>query len=313
MAYVMAIVFLVAALITYAKGVRMDKPGSYPLMIIFVLGAAAGRMSPVASLIAVPLALIGLWLFRKESGAAKAIATVLGICAVLTVAIPHVPVPERVEEWREERERERRRAERERYRYVHFEMLGEKMAARVSSGADVLFLMSTPGDEDEFESLVEIGDIEEDITFQEWIESRTGERKNIAQENFEKGTGFSVNMVGTATVERNSDAAGFNEALAPFENEIDLILSDREIPVTEPREPTYTLEDLDFHNWDNVPEFALYLSRAYNSDMLRDYIQEGFLSSVVVLEDRVTRDTPRHEVLIAVCSDNIEDMPESPY
>ncbi len=314
MQYVIASVFLVAALIVYVKGVREEKEGSYPLMIIFIFGAALGRFTPPQyPIMTVAVALLAFWVYRKSISGAKVLAVVFATLAVVIGVFPLTPLPENIEDWREERARERRRAERVRYRHVHFEMLGEKMAPSLSDGADVLLLKS-PIEEGEFEELAGADHIEEGTTFEQWRESEKSEREAVVTENFEKGTGFSINIVDSVGVERRSGAREFNAAIEPYRDEIELILSDRLIPFSDPREYIYSVEDLDFHNWDNVPEFAIYLgSTIYTPDMLRDYIRDGLVSAIVLPESRISRENPRHEALIAIGPDNVEDLPaESP-
>lgn len=249
---VLACVLGLAAVAVYLKGVKYEKPGATPVMVILVLAA------------------------------------------VVSVLLPYTGLRQR----RIERRFEQRRHE-------DVRLLGAQLSAQLSEGAVVLAVRHPIYEEVAYDkSMFDEDDMRD-------LEQKRAEREEdnaLIKERFEEGAGFGVELI-VASPDYDYDymnADQFNATLEPYRNEgVELVLSLMGMPqVWEAGQETYQLERLDCFEWSRAPLFAAVVGARYDSDRLREYIDDALLSAVALHGGEELG-------LMVVGADNVEELPDS--
>ena len=243
---------------------------------------------------------------RYDKSWATPVMTLLVLGAVVAVILPRTP------QWRR-----RQMARRMGPSYESVEYLAEKLAPQLSDGARVLVLrdlveaeMMELEDEEYFNDDYSVPTVEESVS----------EISEGIARAFRRGAGFDIEIV--ANVPPKLDAYDYDDyyilieeptvgalddAIAPYEDDLDLIISMINLP-GQPYDGIYELEYLAFYDWANVPLFAWDAGRIEDSEVIRNYIEDGLLAAVAF------RHPDREIGLMAVSQDNLGELPEvSPH
>lgn len=154
-------------------------------------------------------------------------------------------------------------------------MLGQKLAPELSPDDHVLFIIE-PHQERQLEDM---------------------------KEAFKSGTGGEINIGFERLALMGGGTRAFNSLIAPYQGkQLDLIISFVPLQL---RENAFPLERLTCFRWDDVPMFvAAQVDPRYDPDVVREYIEDGLLSAVILSPGR-----GKQEIVIG--ADNLQDLPET--
>lgn len=223
---------------------------------------------------------LGVYVTAVKKGApwGTPVMALLVVLAVITVFLPYTVLGDAIERRRHVAARER-----------PWEMLGQELAGDLPEGAKVVVVDVLTG-----------GDMmqKQQRGTEAFREEKTEDvRPHI--EALESAAGVGVELVTAVTPEEPGQvgAPDFNAVLRDFEGEgIDLVISQAGLPQYEGR---YELEDLECFGWDPAPLFVADVGGSFEAPELRDYMEEGLLSAVMLSHDGEPQ---------VVGSDNVEDL-----
>ncbi len=215
---------------------------------------------------------VGVRSNKPLAGLLMAFLALGALLAATVVVVPHPPIQRRFRQWRRTRQQARARHE---YLQELGGLIGRELAHDLPADAAFLIIGGPGGYLDEQETSV----------MKKALEERTGLRIDIA----------------AAAAPECREAQCYNRIIEPFEGAgIDVMIST--LPLKNRRELIYELEELTCFGWDEPPMFAAVAGFYYNPRMLRQYLRDGLLKTVVLYP-------AEDEGQVAVGADNMDDLP----
>ncbi len=194
------------------------------------------------------------------------------LLAATVVVVPRAPIQRRFRQWRLSRQQERARHE---YLRELGGLIGRELAHDLPADAAFLVIGGPEGYLDE-------------------------EEASVMKKALEERTGLRIDITAAAAPECR-DAQCYNLIIEPLAGTgIDVIIST--LPLKNRRELIYELEELSCFGWDDPPLFAAVAGFYYNPPMLRQYLRDGLLKTVVLYP-------AEDEGQAAFGPDNMDDLP----
>jgi len=204
--------------------------------------------------------------------------------------------------------------------YRNMRLLGEGLKdAGLKDGAKIVIIRHPVDAEMMFGFPGPEGEVPPGMEDMPTVEESVAEMKKACKEQFEKGAGISVEIVGLerpsvpdemmmGPPEMIGDAEAFSAVLRKYEGQgIDAVVSMVGLPRRLDRDMSWDLESVCIYNWGNQPMVAADLSMQYDPVKLREWFDKDMIHAVVLYPS--TKVTERK----VITKNNLDELPtESP-